>query len=214
MGYISAAILEAVMIAASCSLDAFAVSLSYGSDRIKIPFGSACIINVISCLILGVSLFIGSAVRTLLPVRMAVIACFIILIVIGIGKLLDCLTKSLIRRNKNISKEVKFSMFNFKFILTLYADPEKADVDFNKTISASEAAALAVSLSLDGLAVGFGAALGNVNIPLVFAVSFIVGVIAIYLGRRIGEKIAGKLPFSPSWLSGAVLIALAVIKLY
>jgi len=76
---------------------------------------------------------------------------------------LDSFTKAIIRKNTNLNKKIKFSFFNINFILTLYADPEKADVDFSKTLSPKESVALAISLSFDGLAVGFGAVMGNVN---------------------------------------------------
>ena len=211
-------IMESVILASSCSLDAFSASFAYGSKKIRIPFWSNQIINIVCAAILGVSLFAGAFVRQFLPGRLTVWTAFVILFTIGFLKLLDGIIKSLIRHythknNAPLKKEIKFSFFSLKFILKLYADPEDVDLNADKIISPAEAALLAFSLSLDGLAAGFGAAVGNINIPAVLAASLVANMTMLYLGSFLGDKLARKLPFNISWLGGAVLIGLAVIKL-
>jgi len=207
-------IFEAIVLASSLSLDAFVASFAYGSNKIKIPLKSVQIINIVCSSILGISVLVGTIVRQYLPGWLTAAICFIILFVLGMAKLLDGITKSIIRKYNNLNKELKFSLFNFKFILNLYANPEEADVDASKTISSAEAAALAISLSLDGVAVGFGAALGNVNGLSVFLCSLVTDALAVILGCYIGNKVSRKLPFNLSWLSGAILIILAFTKLF
>jgi len=213
MQFSPSAIFEACIIASSLSMDAFAASFAYGSNKIKIPFKSVQIINFICSFILGVSLVTGTLMRGCLPDIVTKIICFGILFVIGVIKLLDSVTKSIIRKYNNLNKELEFSMFNFKFILQLYADPEKADVDSSKVISPMEAASLAIALSFDGIAVGFGAAMGNANSLSVFLASLISGPIMILLGCHTGQKAAQKLSLNLSWLSGLILIILAFLKL-
>jgi len=205
--------MAAAVLALSCSLDAFVASFAYGSNKIKIPLLSNQIINLVCSSFLGISLVAGSFIRQYIPGRSAMGLSFMILFVLGIIKLLDSVTKSIIRKYDRISKEIKFSMFSFKFILRLYADPEAADVDDSKIISPMEAAALAISLSIDGIAIGFGAALGNINILAVFLTSLIINTAAIMSGCYIGNKIARRSSFNLSWLSGLILIVLAVMKL-
>ena len=205
---------EAFALSSSLSLDALTVGFAYGSDKIKIPFLSVQIINIICCVILGISFLIGNIIKNYIPNWVTVFICFAVLMILGIAKILDSFTKTIIRKHKNLNKKIKFSLFNIKFILTLYADPEKADVDFSKILSPAEAAALAVSLSLDGLAVGFGAAMGNVNIFAVLVFSLITNSLAIILGGVIGNKLAKNISFDLSWLSGVILIALAASKLF
>jgi len=206
-------ILEAVMLALALSVDSFIASFSYGSNKIKIPLLSVGIINLLCSGILGVSLIAGTLIRAYIPDSVTMMVCFFILFILGIIKLLDSFAKTIIRKYNHINHEIKFSMFSFKFILTLYADPIEADVDSSKLISPAEAASLAVALSLDGLAVGFGAAVGNVNGLAVVLSSLVIGTLAIMLGCHTGNKAAHKLPFNLSWLSGALLILLAVMKL-
>lgn len=206
--------LEAILLVIALSMDAFVSSFAYGSNKIRIPFASIQTINIVSSLIFGISLLAGAVLKKYIPSWLTTAICFAILFILGIIKLLDCFTKSFLRKHTNLNKEIKFSMLNLKFILNLYANPEEADVDQSKILSPMEAASLAVALSLDGLAVGFGAALGNVNALEVFLYSFIANTVAVMLGCSLGNKVAQKSPCNISWLSGAYLIILAFLKLF
>lgn len=207
-------ILEAVMLASSLSLDTFVAGLAYGSNRIRIPALSVQIINAVCCGILGASLLAGNLVRQHLPGWLTSAICFAILMVLGLVKLLDSATKAFIRRHSGLKKEMRFSLFSLKFILKLYADPQEADVDASKTISPMEAASLAIALSLDGMAVGFGAALGHVNGWAVILASLIANTFGMMFGCHLGNKIARTSSVNLSWLSGAVLIVMAIAKLF
>lgn len=205
--------LEALLLVVALSLDAFVASFAYGAQRIRIPFSSAVIISVICTAMLAVSLLLGTLLRPFLPQGLTRGLCFALLFLLGLTKLCDSALKTLIRRHKRLHKQVSFSVFSLKFILDVYADPEKADRDGSRVLSPAEAASLAVALSLDGLAVGFGAALMQVNFVLIMAFSLAVGMLAVRMGGRIGNQAAQKLPFDLSWLSGALLVVLAVLKL-
>ncbi len=209
----SLVILEALLLACALSLDAFFASFAYGSKKIKIPLKSILIINLICSGVTGLSLLAGTALRQYIPDRFTVAISVVILLMLGAAKLLDSITKAIIRKHNNFSKEIKFSLLNFKFILNLYANPEDADIDGSNTLSAAEAAALAAALSLDGITVGLGAAVGNTNGVAVFVCSLATNMIAVLLGSVAGDKLARKTPFDFSWLSGVILIALAILKL-
>lgn len=206
-------LLEAVILASSLSLDAFIASFAYGSDKIKIPFSSVLVIGFVCSGFLGISLFLGALVRPWLSPRISSVICFLILFTIGLIKLLDDLTKTFIRKHGALSKNIRFSLMNFKFVLNVYANPEKADADFSKSISFAEAFTLATALSLDGMAVGFGAALGNVNSAALFFSSLFTGTAAVLLGSWLGNKVADRLRINLAWLSGAILILLAFLKI-
>lgn len=213
MLFTSAAVLEAGILALSLSIDVFAAGFAYGGRRIRIPAVSVLVVTLICASVTGLSLLFGAVVRPFLPPWLATAAAFTILFVIGVAKLLDSVTKSIIRKHAGISKEIQVSMFNFRFILRLYANPEDADVDASTTISPREATALALALSLDGMAAGFGAALISVNAAYVFLWSLATTAAFMAAGQLIGRKAAQKLPGVASLLSGAVLIGLAFFKL-
>lgn len=207
-------IAEAIMLASALSMDAFISGFAYGSNKIRIPMLSIQIINVICSSVLGISLLAGIVVRQYIPSWLTLTICFAILFVLGITKLLDSATKSLIRKYNNLNKEIKFSMFNFRFILNLCANPEDADVDASRIISPIEATSLAIALSLDGLAIGFGAALGNINGLAVFLCSLVTNALAVILGCYVGNRFTRKLSFNLSWLGGILIIILAFLKLF
>jgi len=206
-------ILGIAVLALSLSLDAFAAAFAYGCKKIKIPPLSALIITLICTATAGLSFFAGTALAAFIPAWVAVGLSFTILFIIGVTKLLDSITKSIVRKYAQINKELRMSMLNFKFILQVYADPEAADADVSKSISSHEAIVLAVSLSLDGLAVGFGAALMGFNVWIFLLFSLIANSVAILLGGKIGNKVSQNLPFNISWIAGAVLIVLAFVQL-
>ena len=207
-----AAIWEAMALASALSLDAFAASFAYGSKKIKVPGQSVLVISLICSGMTGVSIFAGALLGQYIPSRLTSGISFVILFLLGMAKLLDSLTKSIIRKYNNLSKEIRFSLFNFKFILNLYANPEDADIDGSNVLSTAEAASLAIALSLDGITVGLGAAIGNVNGLAVFICSFVTNALAILLGGSAGNRFAQKRQLDLSWLSGTILLLLAFAK--
>lgn len=119
-------VLPAAALAASLSLDAFAASFAYGSKKIKIPTISVHIINIICTAIIALSFFFGAIFLQYIPERAAVSISFTILFLIGLSKLFDGISKSIIRKHTALNKKVKLSLFDFKLILHLYASPEDA----------------------------------------------------------------------------------------
>lgn len=204
--------LEVLLLVTALSVDAFVASFAYGSNKIKLPFSSVSVITLISSAALMVSLLVGGLIRTYVPGGMTRTFCFLILFALGITKLFDSSIKSLIRKRR-IRKKLHFSFFHLKFILNIYANPEEADCDASQTLSPKEAVPLAFALSLDGLAVGFGAALTHVNPWEALLCSLAVNTAAIMLGGVSGNKIAEKIPVDLSWLGGALLLVLAFLKL-
>ncbi len=204
----------AILLVTAVSIDAFVASFAYGADKIKIPFTSAVVINGICSGVLIFSLLIGSIVRNYIDPWMAKSICFAILVLLGVVKLGDSAIKAVIRNNKWINRSLSFSAFHLRFILQVYADPSSADLDASKTLSIKEAVSLAIALSLDGFAVGFGAGLADMNILMTLILSFLVGLIAIMGGCYFGRKATEKLKLDLSWLGGALLILLAVQKIH
>ena len=128
-------------------------------------------------------------------------------------KIAKCSAK-VVSIRKNIDKEITFSALNLKFILRVYADPETADRDLSRVLSPAEALPLAIALSLDSIAVGFGAALTDTDLVRTLFLALLFNALAVRLGCILGNKIAEKVSFNLSWLSGLLLIILAVMKLF
>lgn len=206
-------LLESALLVIALSTDAFLASLAYGSNRIKIPWSSAQVISLICTGILGISILLGSLLKGFIPNGLLKYISFTILLILGLIKLMDNLIKAIINKYTSINKEIKLTMYNLNIILNIYANPNEADVDNSKTLSPKEAFSLAVALSLDSIAAGLGAAMGNTNIIAVLLFSLLLSILSIKLGELVGNKVCNKIPFI-SWMGGVLLIAIAVARLF
>lgn len=204
---------QTVLLVTALCIDAFVASLAYGTSKIKIPPVSVMIIALVCSLVLGVSLLFGSIIRPLVPPVLTKAICCLILAALGLAKLCDSSIKHYIRRHRDSRRKISFSALHLTFILTIYANPEEADRDMSHTLSPREAASLAAALSLDGLAAGFGAALGNIGVLQAVVFSLIANALAVILGCLAGNRIAQKTSLDLSWLSGVMLLILAFFKL-
>lgn len=212
--------LEAAFLVAALSLDALVASMAFGTEKIKVPFSSALVIDLVCSGLLGISLFAGSVVQGWVTPGTAAIISFLTLFIMGMIRLFDSFVKRLIHRFRDSLKnrngnpaKIKFQLFNLNFILQVYADSVEADANHSKHLSPSEAISLAVALSLDGLAAGFGAGITPVNHWQIVFFSLIFNLLAVLLGCKIGSSLAKKTEKDLSWISGAVLILLGSSKL-
>ena len=205
--------LESLLLVLSISIDSFLASISYGLNKIKIPFSSNLIIDLVSSSIFAISISFGNIVKGYLPLSFGKYFSFIILILIGIYRLFDSILKNYIKNKSSLSKHLTFKISNFNFVLDIYADETKADLDKSKVLNAKEAFFLAIVLSVDSLAVGFGSSINYVNPIEVIILSILIGLLVIPLGILIGSKLVNNLKIDVSWISGAILILLAFIKL-
>lgn len=204
-------VIESLLLVFTLSLDAFVASIAYGTNKIQIPFTSITIINITCSLLLAISLFLGSIVKKFIPGGITLIISFLILMLLGIFYLFQSLIKNYITKISKSSKEVNLKVSNL--IINIYIDETSADFDNSKNLNPREAIYLATALSLDSLAVGFGSSLGNINYIQVIILSFIYGILAIYLGLFIGKKLVEKSSLDISWLSGVILMILAIMKI-
>jgi len=204
-------VITILLLLTALSLDAFATSFAYGSSRIKITFKAMMIINIIGSIVLGASLAFGAILSPLVSESFAHGISFSILFTLGLIKIFDSAVKNFIRKHSDANKKLEFNFFNLKFILNVYANPEKADLDGSRTISAKESLAIALALSLDSFAVGFGFALAGASILLVIVLSLLTDLIALVTGSYFGEKLAKKTTVNLSWLGGVILIFLAFL---
>lgn len=206
-------LLETLLLVFVLSLDAFVASVAYGTNRIKIPFLSISIISTICSGLLAVSLFLGSIVRNIIPGKIAISISFVILLLLGVYYLFEGLIKTYLKKNPSSNKRIKLRLLNLHLILDIYLDETKADFDDSKNLNSKEALYLAVALSIDSLAVGFANSLGDIDYIFTILLSFLAGIISVVSGLFIGRRLVNTIKVDLSWLSGVILIALAILKL-
>lgn len=204
---------QSLILVLSLCIDTFVTSIVYSSNKIKIPVVSGLIIDTICSLFLAISLFFGYLIKDFIPINIASTISFLLLLILGVYRLFEAFFKNLIKKYYDKGSPLTFKIFEFKFILQIYADEVKADLDESKILSPKEAFFLAVALSLDSLTVGFGCSLGTVNYLATVLLSFLVGALLLVLGGYVGRKISKNSNLNLSWLSGVFLIILAFIRI-
>lgn len=205
--------MENILLVLAVSLDSFVASIAYGAKKIKIPTSSIMIINMISSLFLGLSIFVGHMFKKIIPGQFTSIIGFLILFLMGVYYLCESLIKAYLKSKTSSNEELELKLFDIKFIVHIYIDETKADVDSSKKLDPREALYLGTALSLDSLTIGFGSSFGNINYGLVITLSMIIGMLGVKCGLKIGEKIVENSKVNLSWIAGVILILLALLKL-
>lgn len=205
--------LESALLVISLCVDACLASFAYGTNKIKIPVFSGLILTGISTLFLIVSIGFGSIIKGFIPENLTSFICFGVLFILGFMRLFEGLLKQYLNKKATSSGNIELELLHFKLVLNVYADATLADIDHSQTLSAKEALYLGIALSLDSLVIGFSVALASVNILQVTIFSLLFNSVAIILGGVLGSKCAEKLNLDLSWLAGATLILLALLKL-
>ena len=217
-------IIALVILISVLAVDAFAVSLAYGASKITIPKRSVVIVSLMCSLILLASLYLGVFFRAF--IRYPELLASVILFSLGLIKVFESGIKTYIDwlfsplrlnpKGQNLtpdtqgtcSKDVSFKLFDLTFLLTVYANPNRADADKSRTISPRESVALSVALSLDNFAAGIG--MGLIVPPLLaVGISLVSTPLAMFLGLYLGSKLAG-FKYDLSIVGGVVLMLVAL----
>ena len=206
--------LQSLLLVLSICLDTFLASIAYGTEKIKIPLSSSIIINLVCSSFLGISLLLSNILNDFITIGIANILSFLLLLSIGVYRIFEVFFKKYIRKFSNKNTPLTFKVFDFKFVLQIYADEIKADYDKSKLLTAKEAFYLSVALSLDSLAVGFSSGLVYVNYIQVMVLCFLVGMICIILGSYLGRYFTNIINMNLSWISGVLLIILAILRIF
>lgn len=204
--------METILLVLVVSLDSFVASIAYGAKRIKIPLSSIFIINIISSLFLGISIFFGLFIQQFIPDSITKIISFILLSLLGIYFLFESIVKNHIDSKTYLNKKFKLNIFDIGFVINIYIDEISADLDQSKRLDSREAIYLGIALALDSLAVGFGNSFGNIHSSYAIIFSAIIGVIGVSSGLILGEKLVKRSNINLSWLAGVILIILAFLK--
>ena len=181
------------------SLDTLFVSISYSIKNIKISLKSTLLISLICLFSLLISLFITNNFKHILNQDIGKIISSIILLILGLYNLFQNKIK------KNLKSKNK--------IIEIYLDETKADLDNSKNISYKEALLLSTILSLDSLLGGVSIGFMKYNLFYIIILSFILNVLFILCGIFIGKNLRNVYNFNTSYISGAILLLIAILKI-
>lgn len=206
-------IFQAFFLVLALSLDTFTAGIALGTQKIMVPFRSVLAISLTCSVSLWLAISLGGWIGNWISPRTgAVIGC-IILVMMGSVRLFDGVIKELLRRCCENKEGMVFYRKNLKIFLQVCVDSAQADFNRSQSLSVPEAISLAAVLSVDGLAAGVGAGILDVSHWLIFLIAMFINLFVVHLGCRTGIRFSRKHEQDISWVAGALLIVLGLIKL-
>ncbi|MDR3587802.1 MAG: sporulation membrane protein YtaF, partial [Desulfosporosinus sp.] len=203
-------IVSALFLGLAANLDNLGVGISYGVQKIRVPFLSNFSIAFLSGIITIISVLTGHLLSQYIAVAGELGASMIVIIGIWVMVHKTSTSNSLpvaIPVMKTYSVPIKA----FSCVVQITKEPSVADFDANGIISTKEAMVLGLTLSFNCIATGVGAGLTGMD-PLSSSISvFIFSMVSISVGYLIGWKTASdRFEHLSQVISGAVLILIGI----
>lgn len=198
--------LAMLLFAAIVSLDGFFAGTAYGLNKINVPSRSLFIIGTISFICTALAIILAATAAAYFPVNYLGAT---LLIIIGITGILFKHHKQ--PPESKHSHHITFSIG--RIVINIIRRPERADLDKSNDVSSFEAIFLGVALGLDNTAAAFAAAL---NSPLPYytpLIVFVMQIIFINIGMKIGQLISPREQSRLSYLPPIYFIILGLINL-
>lgn len=196
--------INSLLFSVAISFDSLVAFFGYGIENIKVKFSRILLIICLNTVLLACGLLFGYYLSFLISSEIIKYLSFSILILVGITKLIGDLIKIVLSKRKKLKD---------KTFLNVCIDPLNADLNKDKFLSIKESIFIGCALSIDSLGVGLGLGINNSFEYLILIFSFFIGLIFSCFGNFLGKKIASKIKLNLSWISGLLLILLAIFKI-
>jgi putative sporulation protein YtaF len=203
------ALLTVLGFALSSSIDNFGVGVSYGVSNIKIGFVSNLIIAIIAFGFSVAGIMSGKYISKIMPGTISTVIAALFVFIIGVRIILITLTAK--------RKSGKLAAGKKRRTLGTYIEkPMEADLDKSGEISTLEALVLGAAVSMNALTNGLGAGLLGLSPIAISAAAAIFSFLAIWLGVRLGLRVAnvriGSMTLGQfsTLISGGILLLIAV----
>jgi len=190
-----------ILLVVVLSMDAFAAGLSYGTQKVQVPFLSLAVIAFLSGVMLTASLLAGNLLMSFIPKALTKGISFAVLFLLSLYKFYDTLS-DLRPKNGGLTKG-KFTTGNIS---------QKVNKEDKAILSCREGALLSIALSIDNISAGL--CTGTVSLPSIILLLLTTAIhfFALKLGLSAGKKLAHKSQ-GFAWLGGAILMVLAFLRL-
>lgn len=179
------------------STDAFAAGLSYGVEKVRVPFLSLSIIALLSGGMLTASLFAGNLLLSLIPDGLTKGISFLVLFLLSVYKFYDAFASG---------KQKKAN-------LTTGTLSQKINKEDKSVLSGKEAALLAFALSVDNISAGLCTGTVSLSPATLLLLTTIIHFLALKLGLFTGHLLALKSSGSFAWLGAVILMILAFVRI-
>lgn len=205
--------LTIILFALAVSIDGLGVGFAYGLRRLAIPAASLVLIGLSSATAIAVAMVCGKTVGSIINPAMGLKAGAVLMI--GVG----CFA---VWQNRPTKKEAAMPFTQnkkglpsiVKETVKVFKERTSADLDSSGKINCYEAVILGLALSLDGFAVGLGAALSGFDIIKTPILAGLIQVLCLKAGLLLGA--AAPAVFNPrkfSRLPGCIIIFIGLVRI-
>jgi putative sporulation protein YtaF len=206
-----------LLMAISCNLDNIGIGIAYGARGVSIPFESNLLIAAITTCGTCIALVFGQSVHIILKPDIAKYTGSLIIICAGIwiiGREIISDHEKSFNAERDASAAPSIGKRPFAKIMMILNNPFIADADLSNHIDLREGATLGLALTLNNIANGVGAGMIGLNIMLLTLLVFIVSIVTIWVGIKIGayygHRIFGRLT---GFAAGILLVVIGVYEI-
>lgn len=202
-------IIPSLLLAFSASLDSLIIGIAYGIKKIKIKLFINIIIAFIVTLGTFISMILGYVLSDFIPMTICNYVGAILLIAVGVWMLYDNL------KNNTKSRESCNELMDSLDYEEILIKNKTADFNNSGNIELKEAITLSLALSINNFALGIGASMSGISIPLTTIFTFIFSVLILIVGLKIGNSILSEIlgKYSPIF-SALIILIMGVIQLF
>lgn len=192
------------------TLDSLTAGLSYGTRKVRIQPLSYLILICIPALFITAANRIGTLLACLLPSQVLPWISFLLLFLLGISKIIESLIRRLAAKHPSLTRNWGCKIKQINIIFTIYLSPEYANGEDLQILSAKEALLLSLALSLDSILVGMAFTTDAVSWVFLFLLAVLFNLLFFLIGYLAGHVLCHLFHVDLSWLSGLLLLLLAL----
>ena len=192
------------------TLDSLTAGLTYGTRKVRIQPLSYLILICIPALFITAANQLGTLLACLLPPQVLPWISFLLLFLLGISKIIESLIRRLAAKHPSLTRNWGCKIKQINIIFTIYLSPEYANGEDLQILSAKEALLLSLALSLDSILVGMAFTTDAVSWVFLFLLAVLFNLLFFLIGYLAGHILCHLFHVDLSWLSGLLLLLLAL----
>ncbi len=211
---------EIVLFSIALSIDALGIGISCELKNIRTPIVQRIVICIISVIITGAAIFLGSLMAGVVPLMLGKIIGAAILFILGGYIIIGALTeKGKKRKRKPKSKKQNILDFVIKplgITVKIIRNPVECDIDGSYSIDMAEACYIGAAISADSFAAGLGAGVGGASGMIIPLMCGLCQMIFLCGGINIGKLLHNIKGIKQKYfgvISGIMLIIIAVFRI-
>lgn len=211
---------QILLFSAALSTDAFGIGVSCELRNIKAPVSARLIICLMSVLVTGAAVFIGSSVSGIVQPWIGKTVGSIMLSVLGIYVIYGALSDKEPKKKKPPKPE-KENIFNFAvkplgITVRIIRNPVECDMDNSSSIDITEACYIGLAISADSFAAGLGVGISGASGFTVPIMCGICQMTFLCCGIGAGKKLRNIKFIKQKYfsvISGIMLILIAILRI-